>query len=122
MRDHANPNLLDRAALAELWEMVGKDREFFAEMIDTFLDDGPTRLAEMEFAFLAGDAARLRRAAHTLKSNCRPFGASALGDQCQVIEERAAGGELEGISPLIAAVSGGYLEVVAALKAERVGL
>jgi HPt (histidine-containing phosphotransfer) domain-containing protein len=121
MSDPDTPAGLDRVALAALQEMVGGDQEFLAEMIDTFLDDGPARLAEMEAASLAGDAAELRRAAHTLKSNCRTFGATALADRCQRIEDLANAGSLDDISALIASVAAGYPEVVAALEAERSG-
>ena len=51
---------------------------FLAEMIDTFLDDAPGLMAEIEGAVASGDAAALRRAAHTLKSNSRTFGALRL--------------------------------------------
>ncbi len=119
MSDLVTPAALDPAALSELHEMVGGDREFLVEMIDTFLDDGPVRLAEMDAAAGAGDATALRRAAHTLKSNCRTFGASALADQCQRIEELAAGGDIAAATPLIAGVTAGYPAVVAALQAER---
>ena len=119
MSDAEAPYVLDPAALAELREMTGGDREFLVEMIDTFLDDGSARLAEMEAAAGAGDASALRRAAHTLKSNCRTFGASALAGQCQRIEELAAGGDVATATPLIAEVMAGYPAVVSALQAER---
>ena len=118
MSDAEAPYVLDPAALAELREMTGGDREFLVEMIDTFLDDGSARLAEMEAAAGAGDASALRRAAHTLKSNCRTFGASALAGQCQRIEELAAG-DVATATPLIAEVMAGYPAVVSALQVER---
>ncbi len=119
MNDPDTPAMLDREALADLREMVGGDQGFLAEMIDTFLDDGPARLAEMETATLTGDTPGLRRAAHTLKSNFRTFGASVMADRCQRIEDLAASGDLMGASPLLADVVTGYSGVVAALQAER---
>lgn len=113
------PALLDRAALDALAEMTGGDPEFLAELIDTFLADGPALLGAMETAAAGDDAATLRRAAHTLKSNARTFGAMTLGAVCQEIEERGATSNLDGITGLIERARGEYPAVVAALEAER---
>ena len=121
MSESVMPAALDRAALDELLEMTGGDPEFLAEMIDTFLADGPALLAEMQTAASSGDPAALRRAAHTLKSNGRTFGATALGDLCQEIEERAAAGNVDGIEERIGRVEAEYPAVVVALRAERSG-
>ena len=90
MNDEMASGQLDQGAWDALNEMVGRDPVFLAEMIDTFLDDAPGLMAEIEGAVASGDAAALRRAAHTLKSNSRTFGALRLGDLGQVIEEYAA--------------------------------
>lgn len=119
MSDSAGPVALDRAALAELEELVGGDPAFVAEMIDTFIDDGSKLVTEIQTTVATGDVAALRRAAHTLKSNSRTFGASALADLCQEIEERAATGNLDGMAPLTARAIAEYPAVVAALRAER---
>jgi HPt (histidine-containing phosphotransfer) domain-containing protein len=119
MSEPGNPAVLDSAALDELQEMVGGDAAFLAELIDTFLDDGPTLLTAMQTAVAAGDAVSLRRAAHTLKSNSRTFGASALANLCQSIEEQATSEGLVGVDLLVAQVVGEYPEVVAALHAAR---
>lgn len=119
MSDPLRSIALDRAALAALEELVGDDPKFIAELIDDFLDDGPSLVAEMQVAAAAGDAATLRRTAHTLKSNCRTFGATALADVCQDIEARAAAGEVEAVPPLLRLVATMYPGVAAALHAER---
>ena len=119
MTDPASPAALDRAALDELNEMTGGDPAFLAELIDTFLADGTDLVSSIRTAAASGDAAALRRAAHTLKSNSRTFGATALGDLCQQIEERAATGNLGGVAILVGRVEVEYPGVVAALRAER---
>lgn len=119
MSDSPGRVIIDRAALAELAELVGGDPVFLAEMIDTFLDDCPKVAAEMRTAADAGDAVALRRAAHTLKSNSRTFGASALADLCQQIEVSASTGNLDGLAPLVERAVASYPDVVEALKAER---
>lgn len=117
-RDSVAPAALDRAALDELTEMTGGDAAFLAELVDTFFADGQILLDEMAEAMAGGDAATLRRAAHTLKSNSRTFGATALSDLCQELEGRAAAGELGAVSDLIERVGAEYPAVVAALQAE----
>ena len=113
------PAALDRAALDELAEMTGGDPEFLGELIDTFCVDGANLLATLGTSASSGDAVALRRAAHTLKSNARTFGAIALGEVCREIEERAARGVLEGVDGLVERARGEYPAVVAALERER---
>ena len=119
MTDRASPAAFDRAALDELNEMTGGDAAFMAELIDTFLADGTALVSSIRTAVASGDAAELRRAAHTLKSNSRTFGASTLGDLCQQIEEQAATGNLDGMAILVGRAEVEYPSVVAALRAER---
>ena len=119
MNGHNESGLLDRTALDALQEMVGDDSAFYVEMIDTYLADAPSLLAEMQAAAQSGDAATLRRSAHTLKSNSRTFGALALGDLCQQIEEFAANGMVEAATPLVDDVTKQLPTVTAALAAER---
>jgi HPt (histidine-containing phosphotransfer) domain-containing protein len=119
MTDAQSPGPLDQSALTSLLDMVGGDDGFLAEMIDTFLTEGPALLAEMESAVAAGDAPTLRRAAHTLKSNGRTFGALRLGDISQQIEERAAAGQIDDVAGLIRDAATELARVAAALRAER---
>ena len=69
------------------------------------------------FVVVYDDAPGLRRAAHTLKSNARTFGAMTLGEVCQAIEESAARGELDG---LVERARSECPAVVAALENARV--
>lgn len=111
--------VLDRTALDALSEMTRGDDEFLAELIDTFLEDGPKLLSDMRAAAADQRSGELRRAAHTLKSNCRTFGATSLGDVCQEIEELAATNSLDEAGDLIKRVLVEFPAVVAALKTER---
>jgi CheY-like chemotaxis protein len=77
---------LNQAALDNVRALAGGDMAFVAELIDTFLADVPQLLAQMRRAVEAGDAATLRRAAHSLKSNSAEFGAGALADLCRELE------------------------------------
>ena len=69
-------SVIDRAVYAELRATTGA--EFVAELVDTFIEEGPGMLAELRAARAEGNAERFRRAAHSLKSNGRTFGAVKL--------------------------------------------
>jgi HPt (histidine-containing phosphotransfer) domain-containing protein len=110
---------LDQAALDNLLESVGGDREFLGELIDTFFEDTPGQLAAIRQALGAGDAEALRRAAHSLKSNSANFGAAALAELCQALEELGKAGSFVGAAGLAAQIEAGYEEARRALEAVR---
>jgi CheY-like chemotaxis protein/HPt (histidine-containing phosphotransfer) domain-containing protein len=105
-------SVLDPSALAQLRETTG-DPSLMRELIDAFLQNAPGLVGE-----LAGDdAEEVRRAAHTLKSNGRTFGATDLADLCQKLEEQARGGELDGAGELVRQIEEKYERAAAALGA-----
>jgi CheY-like chemotaxis protein/HPt (histidine-containing phosphotransfer) domain-containing protein len=132
----APPLQLDPVALARLRELAAGDNAFIAEMIDTFLHDAPGMVEDMRKAVASGDAATLRRAAHSLKSNSRDFGAPALSAMCLELETmgkdatreggpQGPGGapdDLAGAREKLAEVEGEYQRVIAALTALRATL
>ena len=69
-------SIIDEKTFAELKQMSGA--EFINELIDTFLDDSPKLIEEMESALKVNNVDSFRRAAHSLKSNAATFGANAL--------------------------------------------
>jgi HPt (histidine-containing phosphotransfer) domain-containing protein len=77
---------VDHRVLAALSQATGDDPAFLAELIDTFLRDTPALLETLRGALDQADAQQLRRAAHTLKSNGRVFGATTLAELCQQLE------------------------------------
>jgi signal transduction histidine kinase/CheY-like chemotaxis protein len=82
--------VLDDDALERLCESMGD--EFFLEILDIFLLDSQTMLADLSRAAQQRDAETLRLTAHTLKSNSASFGAMALSLLCRRLEECAATG------------------------------
>ena len=68
--------IIDEKTFDELKQMSGA--EFINELIDTFLEDSPKLIEEMESALKANNVDSFRRAAHSLKSNAATFGASEL--------------------------------------------
>jgi HPt (histidine-containing phosphotransfer) domain-containing protein len=71
-----NESVIDRGVYEELRETTGA--EFVTELVDTFIEEAPAMLAELRIARAKGDVERFRRAAHSLKSNGRTFGAVKL--------------------------------------------
>jgi PAS domain S-box-containing protein len=108
--------VLDPEALGRLGDTAG-DRAFVAELVNVFLRDAPALLATLRDGFEDAQAPELRRAAHTLKSNARVFGAGALAELCQELEEMAKAGSLAGAAELMARIDGEYARVAAALHA-----
>jgi HPt (histidine-containing phosphotransfer) domain-containing protein len=113
--------VIDRAVLDSLLDMVGGDAAFFAEMLETFFDDSPQQLAAAREALARGDAAALRRAAHSLKSNSANFGALQLSQTCKALEEMAKVGTLGGASGLLDQVAAEYRTAEAALRGIQPG-
>jgi HPt (histidine-containing phosphotransfer) domain-containing protein len=81
-----NTAVLDLAALENLLSVLGGEFEYLAELIDSFLEDGPQLLAELNQYVQAGDAAGVRRVAHSLKSNGADFGATTFSSLCKELE------------------------------------
>jgi CheY-like chemotaxis protein/HPt (histidine-containing phosphotransfer) domain-containing protein len=114
-------DILDPKALEKLREMVGGDADFLAELIDTFLEDAPQMLAEMSQAVEDGDAAVLRRAAHSLKSNSADLGGMALSILCRELEGMGKAGTLAGASEKVTQAEAEYKRVQGALETLRRG-
>lgn len=75
---------IDTNTFNALKESTGAD--FIGELIDAFLDDAPTLIAQMKSALTAQDAETFRRAAHSMKSNAATFGAMELSALAKELE------------------------------------
>lgn len=111
--------VLDRGALARLVEWGGEGLR--AKMIDLFLEHAPTRLAEIREGFGEGNAERVERGAHSLKSSAGNVGATQLQEICQEMEARASDGELAGLDGLLPELERACSEALEALRAVRDG-
>jgi CheY-like chemotaxis protein len=111
--------VLDAAALDALLSVVGGEFLYLAELIDSFLEDAPQLLAELNRFVEAGDAVGVHRVAHSLKSNGADFGASTFSALCKELELLGKSGALEGAANLLARITAEYARVEAALTALR---
>ncbi|PKN94704.1 MAG: histidine kinase [Chloroflexi bacterium HGW-Chloroflexi-6] len=75
---------IDLNTFHSLKESTGGD--FIGELIDAFLDDGPTLMNEMRTGLVSGNADSFRRAAHSMKSNAATFGAMELSALAKELE------------------------------------
>jgi signal transduction histidine kinase/HPt (histidine-containing phosphotransfer) domain-containing protein/ActR/RegA family two-component response regulator len=101
------------AALAR----VGGDRELLGELTHLFLDECPKWLAEIHQALDAGDAAELRRAAHSLKGGLGHFGARSALDAAQCLEAMGRTGDLTQAGPAFARLEAALADLRPALAA-----
>jgi histidine phosphotransfer protein HptB len=77
---------LDLKALQRMFEMIGGDAEVMAELVQSFLDETPVLIDQMHAATASKNQAALGRAAHTLKSTARDFGAEDVAVLSQALE------------------------------------
>ncbi|WP_395702892.1 Hpt domain-containing protein [Aquabacterium sp.] len=112
-------DILDPQILKELQDSAGAD--FVAELLQTFLEDAPPLLAELQRAQAAGDAAAFKRAAHTLKSNGHTFGAVELSTLARELELSPLPTLGEQAAPRLAALAQAYERAATALKAMNHG-
>ncbi len=119
--DATSSAALDPSALDSLRQLVGGDNANLRELIQSFLDETPPLLINLHNAVQTGDKELLRRAAHTLKSSCRDFGAIRLSELCQQLEALSKAGSFKGAAELVARAQAEYEPVQIALKNIDVG-
>jgi HPt (histidine-containing phosphotransfer) domain-containing protein len=112
-------SVIDRTVYAELRETAGA--EFVTELVDTFIEEGPGMLAELRAAHAEGNAERFRRAAHSLKSNGRTFGAVKLTALAREFELKGLDTDPARDVAGLAALEAEYACAAAELKALRNG-
>jgi HPt (histidine-containing phosphotransfer) domain-containing protein len=109
--------VLDMRVIQDLRDLGGEDDPgLLLELIDMFLADAPTRMAEIDASLKNGDVKTLERAAHTLKSSCANIGAMGLSALCKQMEEHARKKAFEPIPSLLSASTKSLAEVAAALR------
>jgi HPt (histidine-containing phosphotransfer) domain-containing protein len=95
---------------AEVLERVCGSLALLHELIGLFLEDSSLWLREIRAALRAGDAARLARAAHTLRGSVSSFGARPSEEAAGRLEAFALEGDLpaarEGFRALEGALAG----------------
>ena len=104
---------IDMNTFNSLKESTGAD--YIGELIDTFLDDAPNLLAQMNSALANNDAESFRRAAHSMKSNAATFGAMELSLLAKELENLGRENNLE-IGDRLEAIEDSFRQVESQLR------
>ncbi|MFC4211141.1 Hpt domain-containing protein [Pedobacter lithocola] len=86
MQDNRDNHPLD---LSYLKEMVGHDPEFMIEVLETFLEQTPVYLVELNDALLNKDWKKVANCAHKIKPTFTYVGRDDVKDFVQLIENDA---------------------------------
>ncbi|MFH1086263.1 MAG: Hpt domain-containing protein [Chloroflexota bacterium] len=88
-----NPEaIIEMAVFSELRAATGD--EFLGELIDTYCQETPQLIGELQTALARGDAATFRRQAHSIKSSSATFGATAFAALARELEMLGRDGNL----------------------------
>lgn len=114
-----NPPTLDAMALDQLRPYRGHDGEsLLGNLIRTYLDQLPGRVAGLRQAQAQGDAKAVFKVAHMLKSTSASLGAYTLQALCQRFEDAGRREDLQGTAGLLEPFEAEAAKVDAALQAE----
>ena len=109
----------DPSALQTLSDLIGNDREALGALTDSFFTESPQLIDDLGTAAENGDAVLARRAAHTLKSSARDFGAKRLAHICEDIEACAIEGEIEGLGDRVPGIRDQFAKVSKAIESHE---
>jgi signal transduction histidine kinase/DNA-binding response OmpR family regulator/HPt (histidine-containing phosphotransfer) domain-containing protein len=92
------PAVFDKQALLD---RVMGDEELARELVEVFLEDTPQQLDTLRDALLAGDAAIVRRQAHTIKGSAGNVSAIGLQQAALQLEQACRSEDLQGADSLL---------------------
>jgi HPt (histidine-containing phosphotransfer) domain-containing protein len=108
----SEPPVLDGTALERLRRLGGPD--LVRRLVELYLANGPERMRSLSDGAAEGDADRVERGAHTMKSSAGNLGAVRLQRTAEALEASAAEGTID--SQLVARLVREYDESAAALR------
>ena len=107
--------ILDKA---QILENLGGDDDLMLTMADLFVQESDDYCRNLDQALRAGDAERLRREAHTLKSLLASFIDDQGKDLAFDVEMRAKSGQMDDIAEHVEALKARVHLVVAVIRQE----
>lgn len=108
--------ILDPAAIEEIRSLDDSDCDVLVnEVVKAYLDSSPALIEQLRQGMTQCDAAKVRIAAHTLKSSSANVGAARLQELCRGTEHAARDGDLSGGADAVACVERCYHQTSAAL-------
>jgi signal transduction histidine kinase/CheY-like chemotaxis protein len=113
-----SPDAVDPAVLGALIDRMGdRGPSFRVSLIRTWRDESLGRVADLDAAAAAGDAAGVARAAHTLKSSSAALGALPLSQLCNTVENALRAGQTRDLVADAAAIHAAQTAASAAFTA-----
>lgn len=112
--DHAKEQSADVVDWEAARNLTGGDDGLLKDLVEMFPLEGARQLAAMKAAIEEKDGDALGRAAHTLKSSAKLFGAQVLANCAQEIESMSA--DLDGATQSLPELERHFERVVAALE------
>ncbi len=97
------------------------DGIFLGELVDIFLADTPSQIAEIERSIADGNAPDLTRAAHSIKGSASNFGATELAEIAKEIEHHGKASAFEKARVLVPALHDALARIQPALEKLKLG-
>lgn len=114
-----DPTIIDPAALDSFRQLAGEHASLIiADLLNTYLEDAPSRVDKMNQAVQAADPEALSDAAHALKSASANLGAKQLAGLCAEAEALGRSGSLTGAPDMVTQISQAYETVRTAFESE----
>jgi HPt (histidine-containing phosphotransfer) domain-containing protein len=108
-----NP-LIDEATIDELRSTLGDD--FLPELINTYLQETPLLIQDLQQALKDGNAPAFTRAAHSIKSSSASLGALGFSAQAKELEMTGKAGDLSQASAKVSELVNAYPDLEQAMK------
>lgn len=106
---------LDPTIFSEIRELM---EDSLAEFVDTYLDNSPMLIRQIDEGLQNNDANLVFHNAHQLKGGSGSIGALKLAELALRIEEIGKAGSTEGVTPLLVQLKEEFSRVEGELKAE----
>jgi two-component system, sensor histidine kinase and response regulator len=113
-RQDADP-IMDRLAALD---RINGDTDLFNELQETFMEDCPRRLSQIQAALDRQDLSGVGKAAHTLKGSLGYLGAVQARSCAEELERLAAEGKVADCRKAFAALQSALERLTAAMRAE----
>jgi len=107
-------NVIDLPTFETLKTTMGVD--FIEELVDTYCEDTPRLIAEIQQALAAQNVELFRRMAHSIKSSSYSMGALKFGALAKELEMMAKENNLDGAAAKVEQLIGDYAHVEKALR------
>ncbi|MCA8965797.1 MAG: Hpt domain-containing protein [Planctomycetes bacterium] len=109
--------VLDMQVIEELLSFSDDgDAELLLDLIQMFLEDGPTKVQSITEGLTAGDFEKMERAAHSLKGSSGNLGARLLQEACEQMQLASRNHELERSRQLAAEIATAFSTADQALR------